>query len=197
MKQHNLLVSIIKALLVASPTPICLNKISEITGQAKDMIESSIALLENELVDDDILILKKSASGFRIVLNQEMIPWVQKLYDQKPQRLSKALLETLALIAYRQPITRTEIEVIRGVAVNSNIIRHLMEEEWIKVVGHRDLPGKPELLATTKKFLDDFGLLSLKELPSLEDSDQETLEDHNIEPMIEKNVSENEEIDEN
>lgn len=196
MKQHNLLVSIIKALLIASPTPICLNKISEITGQAKDLIEASIKILEDELVQDDILTLKKSSSGFRIALNQEMIPWVQKLYEQKPQRLSKALLETLALIAYRQPITRTEIEVIRGVAVNSNIVRHLMEQEWIKVVGHRDLPGKPELLATTKKFLDDFSLLSLKELPSLESDVDHPLTNDSNEGLTESNLSENESIDE-
>jgi segregation and condensation protein B len=94
-------------------------------------------------------------------------PWIARLWDEKPPRYSRALLETLALIAYRQPVTRGEIEDIRGVAVSTNIVKTLLEREWVRVVGHRDVPGRPSLYATTRKFLDYFGLKSLNELPSL------------------------------
>jgi len=107
------------------------------------------------------------ASGFRFQVKQDLSQWVARLWEEKPARYSRALLETLALIAYRQPITRGDIEEIRGVAVNPNIIRTLQEREWVRVVGNRDVPGRPELLATTKRFLDYFGLKSLEDLPSL------------------------------
>jgi segregation and condensation protein B len=175
--EHNHLKSVIKALLLGSAAPLDRSRLSLLTGQSLELIEHSLGELEKNLLEDDVLLLKESSSGWRIVLKEPFIPWLHKLYEQKPQRLSKALLETLALIAYRQPITRTEIEVVRGVAVNSGIIRQLMEQEWIKVIGHRDLPGRPELLATTKKFLDDFSLLSLKNLPILETSNSTLVEE--------------------
>lgn len=111
--------------------------------------------------------LKEVASGFRIQVRQEIGPWVSRLWTEKPPRYSRALLETLALIAYRQPITRGEIEEIRGVTVSSEMIKSLLERDWVRVVGHRDVPGRPALYATTHDFLDYFDLKSLDELPTL------------------------------
>ena len=111
--------------------------------------------------------LKEVASGFRIQVRPELAGRINRLFRERPQRYSQALLETLAIIAYRQPVTRGEIEDIRGVSLSSGIIRTLFEREWIKVVGHRDVPGHPELLATTHQFLDYFNLKELAELPSL------------------------------
>ena len=107
------------------------------------------------------------ASGYRYQVKADVHPWVARLWTERQTRYTRATLETLALIAYRQPITRGEIEQVRGVAVNSNIIKALEEREWIRVVGHRDVPGKPELLATTRTFLDYFGLRRLDDLPPL------------------------------
>jgi segregation and condensation protein B len=113
--------------------------------------------------------LKEVGSGWRFQVVQETAPWISRLWEEKPQKYSRALLETLALIAYRQPITRGDIESIRGVAVSSTIIKTLTEREWVKVVGHRDVPGRPALYATTRQFLDYFNLKSLDELPSLKE----------------------------
>ena len=107
------------------------------------------------------------ASGFRLQVRQQLSPWVARLWQERPARYSRALLETLALIAYRQPITRGEIEEIRGVAVSSNIIKTLHERDWIRVVGHRDVPGRPAMYATTRDFLDYFNLKNLDQLPAL------------------------------
>jgi len=121
--------------------------------------------------------LKKVASGFRLQVKQEFNEWVSRLWKERPPRYSRALLETIALIAYRQPITRGEIESVRGVSVSTNIIRTLQEREWIRVVGHRDVPGKPALFGTTHTFLDAFGLQNLDDLPTLaEIRDMEILE---------------------
>ena len=121
--------------------------------------------------------LKKVASGYRLQVKQELNEWVSRLWKERPQRYSRALLETMALIAYRQPITRGEIESVRGVSVSTNIIRTLQEREWIRVVGHRDVPGKPALFGTTKIFLDSFDLQNLDDLPTLaEIRDMENLE---------------------
>ncbi|MGQ9424657.1 SMC-Scp complex subunit ScpB [Gilvimarinus sp. F26214L] len=121
--------------------------------------------------------LKEVGSGWRFQVVQETAPWVNRLWEEKPQKYSRALLETLALIAYRQPITRGDIESIRGVAVSSTIIKTLTEREWVKVVGHRDVPGRPALYATTRQFLDYFNLKSLDELPTLKEiQDFEKLE---------------------
>jgi len=111
--------------------------------------------------------LKEVASGWRFQVGEETAPWVNRLWDEKPQRYSRALLETLALIAYRQPITRGDIEEIRGVAVSSHIIKTLLEREWVKVIGHRDVPGRPSLYASTRQFLDYFNLKNLEDLPTL------------------------------
>lgn len=111
--------------------------------------------------------LKEVASGYRYQAREELAPWLVKLWEERPARYSRATLETLALIAYRQPITRAEIEEVRGVTVSSNIVKSLLEREWIRVVGHRDVPGRPALFATTRHFLDYFNLKSLDQLPSL------------------------------
>lgn len=111
--------------------------------------------------------LVEVASGWRFQVREDLATWVNRLWDEKPQKYSRAMLETLALIAYRQPITRGDIEEVRGVAVSSHIIKTLAEREWVKVVGHRDVPGRPALYATTRHFLDYFNLKSLDELPTL------------------------------
>jgi segregation and condensation protein B len=121
--------------------------------------------------------LRKVASGYRLQVKQELNEWVSRLWKERPPRYSRALLETIALIAYRQPITRGEIESVRGVSVSTNIIRTLQEREWIRVVGHRDVPGKPALFGTTSTFLDSFDLQNLDDLPTLaEIRDMENLE---------------------
>lgn len=111
--------------------------------------------------------IKETASGFRVQVKQQFSEWISRLWEERPTRYSRALLETLALIAYRQPITRAEIEEVRGVSVSTSIVRTLQERDWIRVVGHRDVPGRPAMYGTTKTFLDYFGLKSLDELPTL------------------------------
>lgn len=111
--------------------------------------------------------LMQVASGYRLQVKQEFAGWVGRLWEEKPARYSRALLETIALVAYRQPITRGEIEDVRGVSVSSNIIKTLVERDWVKVLGHKDVPGKPALYGTTREFLDYFNLKSLDELPTL------------------------------
>ncbi|MCP5335740.1 MAG: SMC-Scp complex subunit ScpB [Oceanospirillaceae bacterium] len=111
--------------------------------------------------------LKKVASGYRFQVKQDVMPWVSRLWEEKPQRYSRALLETMAIIAYRQPITRSEIEDIRGVAVSTSMVKTLQEREWVQVVGYRDVPGRPAMYATTREFLDYFQLENLEQLPSL------------------------------
>src|SRR5579863_7830367 len=129
-------------------------------------VRAAVERLALEYADRGIEI-KETAGGFRIQVRRELAPEVARLWPERPPRYSRALLETLALIAYRQPITRAEIEAVRGVTVNPNILRTLSERAWIRVVGHRDVPGHPELLGTTRDFLDYFGLKSLDELPPL------------------------------
>ncbi|HEX5458805.1 MAG TPA: SMC-Scp complex subunit ScpB [Steroidobacteraceae bacterium] len=122
--------------------------------------------------------LKETASGVRVQVRRELAGEVSRLWPERPARYSRALLETLALIAYRQPITRGEIEGVRGVAVNPNIVKTLLERNWVRIVGHRDVPGRPELLGTTREFLDYFGLKSLDELPPL--SELKAIGDFNL-----------------
>lgn len=124
----------------------------------------------HEMADDYVsrgYELKQVASGFRLQVKQEYATWVGRLWEEKPARYTRALLETMALIAYRQPLTRGEIEEVRGVSVSSNIVKTLLERNWIKVLGHKDVPGKPTLYGTTKEFLDYFNLQSLDQLPTL------------------------------
>jgi segregation and condensation protein B len=132
----------------------------------RDALVDVLASLERDYRDRGIELIQV-AGGYRVQVRRELAPWVARLWEEKPARYSRALLETLALVAYRQPITRGEIEDIRGVAVSTNIVKTLTEREWIRVVGHRDVPGRPALFATTRKFLDYFGLRSLNDLPTL------------------------------
>ena len=134
----------------------------------RDDIKQALNALQADYADRGVE-LKEIAGGFRFQTRTEVAEWVNRLFDERPQRYSQALLETLAIIAYRQPITRAEIEDLRGVGVSAKIIRALSEREWIKVVGHREAPGRPELLATTRQFLDYFNLKKLAELPPLAD----------------------------
>jgi len=161
---------IIEAVLFAADEPLDLNRLMSLfpeeSGPDRDMIKQSIARIQDECADRSVE-LKEVGSGYRFQVKQDYAQWASKLWEERPARYSRATLETLALIAYRQPITRGEIEEVRGVSVSSQIIKSLMEREWIKVVGHRDVPGKPALYATSREFLDYFNLKSLEELPSL------------------------------
>lgn len=161
---------IIEAVLFAADEPLNLNRLMSLfpeeSAPDRDMIEQAIARIQDECTDRSIE-LKEVGSGYRFQVKQDYAQWASKLWEERPARYSRATLETLALIAYRQPITRGEIEEVRGVSVSSQIIKSLMERNWIKVVGHRDVPGKPALYATTREFLDYFNLKSLEELPSL------------------------------
>ncbi len=132
----------------------------------KDQIKEALQSLQTKC-EGRGFILKEVATGWRFQVKEELATWVNRLWEEKPQRYSRALLETLALVAYRQPLTRGDIEEVRGVAVSSHIIKTLVEREWVKTVGHRDVPGRPALYATTKQFLDYFNLKSLDELPTL------------------------------
>ena len=162
--------SILEALLLASGEPLSLETLALVFTDEERPSNTEISKSLEALSDDYAergLELKEVASGFRIQVREDANPWISRLWEERPQRYSRALLETLALIAYRQPITRGDIEEVRGVSVRTNIIRTLQEREWIRVVGHRDVPGKPALFGTTKVFLDYFNLASLDDLPSL------------------------------
>ena len=163
--------NIIEGALLAAGGPLTLDSLLGLFGideeaPAREALQVALATLEEDYHDRGIE-LALVAGGYRIQVRKDCAPWIARLWDEKPPRYSRALLETLALIAYRQPITRGEIEDIRGVAVSTNIVKTLLEREWVRVVGHRDVPGRPSLYATTRKFLDYFGLKSLNELPTL------------------------------
>jgi segregation and condensation protein B len=173
------LVQIIEGALLAAGKPLSVAQIAELFEEVERPDNSEIreALKElGERCEDRGIELLEVASGFRFQVRQALSPWVARLWHERPQKYSRALLETLSLIAYRQPITRGEIEEIRGVAVSSSIIKTLHEREWIRVVGHRDVPGRPAMYATTRQFLDYFNLKNLEQLPALaEIRDLETL----------------------
>lgn len=179
--------AIVEAALLAAGKPLSLDQLQELFDDndrpARQLMEHVMAQLE-AACEGRGFELKKVASGYRLQVREDYAKWVSRLFEEKPQRYSRALLETLALIAYRQPITRGEIEDIRGVTVSSNIVRTLLEREWVRVVGHRDVPGRPAMYATTRQFLDYFNLTSLDQLPPL--SEVRDLED--ISREIEKNM---------
>ena len=166
--------NIIEAALMVSTQPLSIQRLMNLFDEDKalypdrDSIKTAINDLQKDFEGHGVSLVEV-ASGFRFQANSEYAEWVNHLFDERPPRYSRALLETLSIIAYRQPITRGEIEDIRGVSVSWTITKTLQEREWIKVVGHRDVPGRPELLATTKSFLDYFNLKKLSELPELED----------------------------
>lgn len=169
----------IEAALLAAGNPLTVEQLQNLFDGTeipdKSQIREAIGKLAEEYEGRGIAIAEV-ASGFRIQVAAEMADKLHKLWEQRSPRYSRALFETLALIAYRQPVTRGEIEEVRGVSVSTNIIRSLLEREWIRVVGHRDVPGRPALFGTTKIFLDYFGLKKLEDLPPLADvSDWESL----------------------
>ena len=160
----------IEAVLLAAGRPVTVEQILELFDEherppAEDVV-AAIASLSERYADSGVE-LREVASGWRVQVRQQFAGTVSRLWQERPSRYSRALLETLSLIAYRQPITRGEIEDIRGVTVASTIMRTLQERNWIRVVGHREVPGRPELLGTTREFLDYFGLKSLDDLPTL------------------------------
>jgi len=168
--EHSLITRIVEAALMAANQPLTLAQLHGLFSLDDPAPEGSVEMALETLAEqcaDRGVELVELASGFRFQVKADVHAWVARLWTERQTKYTRATLETLALIAYRQPITRGEIEQVRGVAVNSNIIKALEEREWIRVVGHRDVPGKPALFGTTKGFLDYFGLKRLDELPPL------------------------------
>jgi len=166
---------IIEGLIFASEEPLTIEQLLKVLKELDQALTTeNIKTILDELILDyqeKSIELKEVGSGYRFQIRTEYAPWINKLWEKKPQRYSKALLEILAIIAYRQPITRAEIEDIRGVSIHSNIMRTLTEREWINIIGYKDVPGRPALYSTTDKFLDYFNLKSLEELPVLEEKE--------------------------
>ncbi len=162
--------NVIEAALLAAGRPLSVSELAELFEESgrptTSEIRAALATLEEDYTGRGIEV-KETANGYRIQVRRDLANEISRLWPERPPRYSRALLETLALIAYRQPITRAEIEAVRGVAVNPNIVKTLLERNWVRVVGQRDVPGRPELLGTTKDFLDYFGLRTLEELPPL------------------------------
>lgn len=162
--------NVIEAVLLAASEPLGIDKFVQLFPEEnppeRDAIRAALQALSEECAGRGVE-LKEVGSGFRYQVRSEMAHWVSKLWEERPPRYSRALLETLALVAYRQPITRAEIEEIRGVSVSTQIMKTLQDRDWVRAVGHRDVPGKPAMYATTKAFLDYFNLRSLDELPTL------------------------------
>ena len=184
----------IEAALLAAGRPMSVDQLQNLfDGRSipeKSQIRQAISSLLEEYEDRGITI-SEVASGFRVQVKTAMADRLQKLWEERSPRYSRALFETLALIAYRQPMTRGEIEEIRGVSVSTNIIRSLLEREWIRVVGHRDVPGRPAMFGTTRIFLDYFGLKKLDDLPPLADlSDWESLRVQLNLPAVDEDANE-------
>lgn len=169
-QQPSLLDEIVEAALLAANEPLSLERVEVLFDDherppRRDLREALARVAARHR--DGAMELLETASGFQLRIRPRLSPWVSRLWDERPQRYSRALLETLALIAYRQPVTRGDIEEVRGVAVSGSIMRTLLERGWVRVVGHRDVPGRPAVYATTRGFLDDFGLKTLDELPPM------------------------------
>ena len=160
---------IVEAALLVSPEPLTIDRLQALFGDSpptRPQLQKVLAQLLEDCVDRGYELVQV-ASGWRFQVRQSLAPWISRMYAERPPRYSRALLETLALVAYRQPVTRGDIEEVRGVAVSTGIMRTLLERNWIKVVAHREVPGRPALYGTTKEFLDYFNLTSLEDLPSL------------------------------
>ena len=184
----------IEAALLAAGRPLSIDQLQKLFDGRMAPEKAEIRQAITELVEDYEprgITISEVASGFRVQVKSAMADQLHKLWEERPPRYSRALFETLALIAYRQPITRGEIEEVRGVSVSANIIRSLAEREWVRIVGHRDVPGRPEMFGTTKQFLDYFGLKKLDDLPPLADlSDWESLRVQLNLPEVEQDTSE-------
>ncbi|MBB3103618.1 SMC-Scp complex subunit ScpB [Azomonas macrocytogenes] len=189
------LAPLLEAFLLATGGPLSIERLAELFEEVERpspaLLRQALAILD-ESCQGRGFELREVASGYRLQVRERFSPWVGRLWEERPQRYSRALLETLALIAYRQPITRGEIEEIRGVAVNSQIVKTLQEREWIRVVGHRDVPGRPAMFATTRHFLDYFNLKNLDELPPLA-----VLREMDIEPLSNEEAPDSEPIQTN
>jgi segregation and condensation protein B len=160
---------IVEAALLCADEPLTLELLERLFA-AEETDKATLKVVVESLAEDCAgrgIELKRVASGYRYQVRQDLAQWMSRLWEDRPPRYSRALLETLALIAYKQPVTRGDIEQVRGVAVNSNMVRTLLERDWIRVVGYREVPGRPAMYGTTKTFLDYFNLKSLDELPSL------------------------------
>src|SRR5580698_5055552 len=173
--------NVLEAALLAAGKPLTVAEMGQLFDEGNrpkvDDIRATLDALAAEYTNRGLEV-KETAAGFRIQVRREFASEISRLWPERPARYSRALLETLALIAYRQPITRAEIEAVRGVAVNPNIVKTVIERNWVRVVGHRDVPGRPELLGTTREFLDYFGLRSLDELPPL--AELKAMGDYNL-----------------
>jgi len=173
MQQVNIKIKrIIEALLFATEQPMSVAQLQavfpELERPERVIIEAAVEALCDDYINQSIG-LHKVASGYRFQVKTDMAPWVARLFSEKPPKYSRALLETIAIIAYQQPVTRADIEEIRGVSVSSNMIHTLLDREWIKVVAHKEAPGRPALYATTAQFLDYFNLDSLAAMPPLQE----------------------------
>ncbi len=169
---EELMTNVVEAALFAADKPLNLDNLQALFQEQERPEKAKLrAILEQlqQQCEGRGVELIEVASGFRYQTRRDVTPWVSRLWEERPPRYSRAMLETLALVAYRQPITRAEIEDIRGVAVSSNIMKTLLERNWVRVIGHRDVPGRPGLYATTKEFLDYFNLKTLDDLPALAD----------------------------
>ncbi len=161
---------VIEAAMLAAGRPLALDQLRGLFGAEQPPERAELRAALDELQADYAgrgIMVNEVASGFRIEVRPAMAPWLGRLWEERPPRYSRALMETLAIVAYRQPVTRGDVEQIRGVVVTTNIMRTLMERGWIKVVGYRDVPGKPAMYGTTREFLDYFGLRHLEDLPPL------------------------------
>lgn len=190
-EQETHLQAIIESALLVAGEPLSIKRLAELFAEeacpSEQEIRAALTAIQTNALGRCYR-LQELASGFCLQIKPEYAPWVARLWQMKPPRYSRALLETLAIIAYRQPVTRAEIEDIRGVAVSSHIIKTLLEREWIRVIGHRQVPGKPGIYGTTNQFLDYFNLKSLDELPTLSelsdlDSYADALASEHTEPI--------------
>lgn len=167
---------VLEAAIITATEPVSLERLSQLFFEENrpknEDLREALKVLEEDYSARGVA-LKKVATGYRFQVQTDVAPYLATWIEDPPARLSRALLETLALIAYKQPLTRAEIEEIRGVAVSSNILRNLLERDWVKVVGHKDVPGKPALYATTPQFLNDLNLQSLADLPMLRETQEE------------------------
>ena len=181
--------SIVEALLLAADRALAVDEIRSVFDErdrpGRDELRQALAEIAADCEHRGVE-LKEVASGYRLQIRRELAGWVNRLWEEKPPRYTRALLETLALIAYRQPATRGDIEEVRGVAVSTGIIRTLLDREWIRISGHRETPGRPELFVTTRQFLDHFNLKSLSDLPPLSEIKElrEALPDENLNETV-------------
>ena len=194
---HSEIKNVIEAALLGGGRPLSVEQLSGLFGKRsvpdRKVLKEILRELSTDYEDRGIE-LKEVGSGYRIQIRSSMSEWLSPLWEERAPRYSRALFETLALIAYRQPITRGEIEEVRGVAVSTNIVRTLLERGWVRVVGHRDVPGKPAMFGTTKEFLDYFGLKRLDDLPPL--AEIKDLEELNVELGLPEPIPQTDMLDE-